>query len=72
MDEPLDRDDYDYLEVPLTGRLDWHVQLWCSAVAHFDSSEGFDEIDEALARATSNTLRESEVKTFDIKIRAEF
>ncbi|UZP32482.1 hypothetical protein NXS19_000298 [Fusarium pseudograminearum] len=64
-----DDDDYHYLELPLKWRLSWHFTRFWMAVEQYDSSEVHDEIGEALVLGKgSNTLSESEVKTFDVRV----
>ncbi|RGP64377.1 hypothetical protein FLONG3_9564 [Fusarium longipes] len=73
VEEPFesDRVGYDYLEVPLAGRLEWHFYRQVCAVGHFDGNESHDEIGAALARATKNTLCKSDVKNFTVKVRSD-
>lgn len=63
--EPLDTDIFAYLEMPMTGRLDWYFDHVSTAMAHSDSSEIHDEMKAVLDRQSH--LRESEIKAFDMK-----
>ncbi|RGP66323.1 hypothetical protein FSPOR_6701 [Fusarium sporotrichioides] len=62
VDKPIDidREGYEYLEVPLTGRLVWQFTHYRCAVAHIDSNEAYDddEIGMALAHGTVNIIRD--------------
>ncbi|KAM0383921.1 hypothetical protein ACHAPY_003048 [Fusarium culmorum] len=69
-EKPIDDDDdYQYLKMPLKGRLNWHFTRFWMVVEQSDSSEVHDEIDEALVLGKrNNTLSKSEVKTFDVRV----
>ncbi|KAG8352737.1 hypothetical protein FVEN_g9166 [Fusarium venenatum] len=56
VDKPGLRESCAYLEVPLTGRLEWHCRYGHSSVAHFDTGKAYDEINMALAHGIVNNL----------------
>lgn len=65
--EPAEKNVYEYLEIPMTGRLDWYFDHVTSSglAPRSDVGERHDEMKAVLDRQSH--LRESEVKAFDIK-----
>ncbi|KAF9779366.1 hypothetical protein IL306_001911 [Fusarium sp. DS 682] len=65
VDEPFQDGTREYLEVPLTGSLEWQSYGVCNSVLHHESSELQHELDEVLARdAASGEPASKTVKTF--------
>ncbi|CZR33285.1 uncharacterized protein FPRO_01815 [Fusarium proliferatum ET1] len=73
VDKPLGNKNRQYLEIPLTGSLEWESHsiggYWQHKVRHRESSELQNEMDEVLAReAESGGRRRGVVKTFSVTI----
>ncbi|KAF5571541.1 hypothetical protein FPHYL_287 [Fusarium phyllophilum] len=75
LSEPMPYDDTTYIKVPFSGRLEWAVLTWASAVRHVEEGgvegEGppCDEIGQVMAGRNVLDYAGTEIKTFAVPIR---
>ncbi|KAF5251218.1 hypothetical protein FANTH_3653 [Fusarium anthophilum] len=70
LSEPEPDDDTRYIKIPFSGRLDWAVFGFASAVRHVEEGEPYDEIGQVMAGGKKVLDYASrEIKTFAVPIR---
>ncbi|KAF5609070.1 uncharacterized protein FSUBG_4225 [Fusarium subglutinans] len=73
LSEPMPNNSTTYIKVPFSGRLEWAVLDWESAVRHVEEGEPFDEIGQVMPGGRKEVLEPAspEIKTFAVPIRVK-
>ncbi|SCN90467.1 uncharacterized protein FFB20_08715 [Fusarium fujikuroi] len=72
LSEPMPSNSTTYIKVPFSGRLEWAILDWASAVRHVEEGEPCDEIGQVMAgRKSVLEYASPEIKTFAVPIRVK-